>query len=69
MTLSNVSRLIAVMPGQLEMDVGDCISACTDPMKIVLKGKFSWLPVGWMGAARAQFNSERLKSAIEGVIL
>jgi hypothetical protein len=60
-----VDRLIAIMLGRLEMDVGDCISTSTNLMKAVFE-KSSWLPVGWMGKTNAQFDSKRLKSAIEG---
>ena len=56
------------MLGRLEMDVDDCISAYTNLIKAVFEEKSSWLPVGWMGKTKAQFDSKRLKSAIEEVI-
>jgi hypothetical protein len=56
------------MLGRLEMDVDDCISAYTTLIKAVFEEKSSCLPVGWMGETRAQFDSKKLKRAIEEVI-
>jgi hypothetical protein len=56
------------MLGRLEMDVDDCISGYTNLMKTVFEEKSSWLPVGWTGKTKAQFDSKKLKSAIEEVI-
>lgn len=65
---TDISRLIAIMLGRLEMDVDECISAYNKLMQNVFDEKSSWLPVGWTGATRARFDSKRLKTAIEEVI-
>ncbi|KAI9771206.1 MAG: hypothetical protein M1839_002865 [Geoglossum umbratile] len=52
---TSTGGFIAIMLGRLEMDA-------------VFEEKSSWLPVGWMGKTKAQFDSKRLKSAIEDVI-
>ena len=64
----DTSRLIAIMLGRLAMDVDECISAYCELMKIVFDEKSSWLPFSWTGRTRAQFDSKRLKNAIEEVI-
>jgi hypothetical protein len=56
------------MLGRLEMDVDTCIRAYSDLMKAVFEKKSSWLPVSWTGKVRAQFDSAKLKSAVEDVI-
>jgi hypothetical protein len=56
------------MLGRLEMDVDECISAYSALMKAVFDEKSSWLPIGWTGRIKAQFDSKRLKNAIEEVI-
>jgi len=68
MVLSNMSRLIAIILGRLEMDVDKCILAYNKLIKAVFKEELSWLLVSWMGRTTAQFNLNRLKSAIEEVI-
>ncbi|KAF2192161.1 kinase subdomain-containing protein, partial [Zopfia rhizophila CBS 207.26] len=65
---TSTGGLIAIMLGRLEMDVNECISAYSKLMKTVFEEKSSWLPVGWTGRTKAQFDSKRLKSAIEEVI-
>ncbi|KAI9773738.1 MAG: hypothetical protein M1839_002009 [Geoglossum umbratile] len=65
---TSTGGVIAIMLGWLEMDVDDCISAYTSLIKAVFEEKSSWLPVSWMGKTKAQFDSKRLKSAIEEVI-
>jgi Patatin-like phospholipase len=65
---SNVSRLIAIMLGRLEMDVDECISAYNKLTKAVFKEKSGWLSANWMGRTTTRFESNRLKSAIEEVI-
>src|SRR4029077_2372678 len=62
---SNMSRLIAIMLGRLEMDVDKCISAYNKFTKALFEEKLSWLPVNSMGRITAQFDSNRLKNAIE----
>jgi len=56
------------MLGRLEMDVDKCISAYTKFMESVFGEKLSWLSFSWTGRTEAQFNSIRLKNAIENVI-
>jgi hypothetical protein len=63
-----MSRLIAIMLGRLNMDVDECITAYNKLIKAVFEEKSSWLPVSWTGTTKAQFDSGRLKSAIEEVI-
>ena len=65
---TNGHRLIAIMLGRLEMGVDDCISAYSKLMEFVFAKKSSWSLVGWTGEIKAQFDSKRLKSAIEEVI-
>ena len=65
---TDISRLVAIMLGRLEMDVDECISAYNKLMQNVFDGKSSWLPVGWTGKTKALFDSKRLKAAIEEVI-
>jgi hypothetical protein len=56
------------MLGRLEMSVDECISSYSMLMEAVFKEKSSWLPIGWSGATRAQFDSTKLKDAIDKVI-
>jgi hypothetical protein len=65
---TDISRLIAIMLGRLEMDVDECVSAYVELMKTVFDEKSSWLPVSWAGRTKAQFNSKRLNNTIEEVI-
>jgi hypothetical protein len=57
------------MLGRLEMDVDECISAYSKLMESVFGEKSSWLPIGWTGRTKAQFDSTRLKKAIEEVVI
>ncbi|KAF2186325.1 hypothetical protein K469DRAFT_726351 [Zopfia rhizophila CBS 207.26] len=59
---------IAIMLSRLEMDVDECISAYNKLIKAVFEEKSSWPPVSWTGKTKAQFDSKRLKSAVEEVI-
>ena len=56
------------MLGRLEMDVDECISAYNKLMESVFEEKASGLPISWTGRTKAQFDSTRLKKAIEEVI-
>lgn len=56
------------MLGRLEMDVDECISAYSDLMKTVFNEKSSRLPINWTGRVKAQFDSKKLKNAIEGAV-
>jgi len=56
------------MLGRLEMDVDQCITAYSELMKAVFKKKVRCLPIGWKIRVKPQFDSKKLKSAIEEVI-
>lgn len=56
------------MLGRLEMDVEECISAYIRLMESVSEVKSSRLPISWKGGIKAQFDSTRLKYAIEEVV-
>lgn len=56
------------MLGRLELDVNECIEAYTELMSAVFGEKISNVPVDWSGKIKAQFDSKRLKAAIEHVI-
>jgi hypothetical protein len=56
------------MLGRLEMTVETCITAYEELMKSIFEAKSSWLPVGWSGNTKAQFDSDKLEKAIEKVI-
>jgi hypothetical protein len=57
------------MLGRLEMTAEACITAYEELMKSVFEAKSSWLPVGWSGNTKAQFDSDKLRKAIEKVVL
>jgi hypothetical protein len=65
---TDITRLIAIMLGRLEMDVDDCISAYSMLIKTVFDEKSRRIPLGWTGKTKAQFDSSRLKSAINEVM-
>ncbi|KAK0508575.1 hypothetical protein JMJ35_008851 [Cladonia borealis] len=65
---TSTGGLIAIMLGRLEMGVDECISTYKKLMESVFGEKSSWLPIGWTGGIKAQFDSTRLKNAIEDVI-
>jgi hypothetical protein len=56
------------MLGRLEMDVDDCITAYSELMETVFKKKSSGLNFSLRGKLKAQFDSQKLRSAIEKVI-
>lgn len=56
------------MLGRLDMDVDECISAYKDLMKAVFEEKLRRVPISWIGNTKAQFDSGKLKNAIEKVI-
>jgi hypothetical protein len=66
---SDVDRLIAIMLGRLEMDVDECITGYTKLMKTVFMEKSSKIPLSWRGKVKAQFDSKKLKAAVEEVIV
>lgn len=53
------------MLGRLEMDVDECISAYSDLMKMAFNEDSNWLPIGSTGGVKVQFESKKLKNAIE----
>ncbi|EJP60972.1 protein kinase subdomain-containing protein [Beauveria bassiana ARSEF 2860] len=65
---TSTGGLIAIMLGRLEMDVDECISTYIDLMKRVFDKKSSWLPVSLGGNVKAQFDSKKLRSAVEQAI-
>jgi len=56
------------MLGRLEMNVDECITAYSKLMKAVFVEKSSRLPISWKGKVKAQFDSGKLKGAVEDVI-
>ncbi|OQE36867.1 hypothetical protein PENCOP_c011G04056 [Penicillium coprophilum] len=56
------------MLGRLEMGVDECILAYTELMESVFSEKLNKVPVDWSGKIVSQFDSKRLKKAIENVI-
>ncbi|KAJ5153611.1 uncharacterized protein N7500_009050 [Penicillium coprophilum] len=56
------------MLGRLEMGVDECILAYTELMESVFSEKLNKVPVDWSGKIVSQFDSQRLKKAIENVI-
>lgn len=50
------------------MTVEACIAAYVDLMESVFAAKSSWLPIGWSGQIKAQFDSAKLRKAIEKVV-
>jgi hypothetical protein len=66
--VADVDRLTAIMLGRLEMDVDECILEYSELTKAVFDEKSSRFPINWMGNTKAQFDSKRLKNAIEEVI-
>ncbi|KAM0670877.1 hypothetical protein ACQRIU_001272 [Beauveria bassiana] len=65
---TSTGGLIAIMLGRLEMDIDECISTYVNLMKSVFEKKSSWLPVSLRGNVKAQFDSKKLRSAVEQAI-
>ncbi|KAI9688258.1 MAG: hypothetical protein M1822_001764 [Bathelium mastoideum] len=65
---TSTGGLIAIMLGRLEMDLDECITAYSELMNAVFVEKSSWLPFSWTGKLKAQFDSKKLKGAVENVI-
>ncbi len=63
-----VYRLIAIMLGRLAMDAEECTSEYSKFMEFVFGERSSWLPIGWTGQTKAQFDSMRVKNTIEEFI-
>ncbi|KAJ5354406.1 uncharacterized protein N7496_012839 [Penicillium cataractarum] len=56
------------MLGRLEMSIDECIQAYTQLINSVFGEKVNTIPVDWSGKIRPQYDSQRLKAAIENVI-
>ena len=67
-THNEMDRLIAIMLGRLRMDVDECISAYNKLIATVFDKKLHQSPDSISGRVRSQFDSKRLKDAIEEVI-
>ncbi|CAG8045177.1 unnamed protein product [Penicillium nalgiovense] len=65
---TSTGGLIAIMLGRLEMDVDACILAYTELMESVFSEKINNVPVDWSGNIVSQYDSKKLKKAIENVI-
>ena len=63
-----VCRLIAIMLGRLAMDAEKCTSEYSKLMEFEFGERSSWLPIGWTGKNKAQFDSMRVKNTIEEFI-
>ncbi|KAJ5640825.1 hypothetical protein N7528_000450 [Penicillium herquei] len=66
---TSTGGLIAIMLGRLELSVDECIEAYGELIETVFGEKISNIPVDWAGNIRAQFDSKKLKAAIEHVIV
>ena len=51
------------------MDVDACITAYAGLIKEVFEEKAHWGPLNWRGRVQARFDSDKLKGAIEKVII
>ncbi|KAJ5765992.1 Acyl transferase/acyl hydrolase/lysophospholipase [Penicillium nucicola] len=65
---TSTGGLIAIMLGRLNMSVDECLHAYTELMESVFGDKISNVPMDWSGNIRPQYDSRKLKLAVEGVI-
>ncbi|KAJ5183921.1 Acyl transferase/acyl hydrolase/lysophospholipase [Penicillium capsulatum] len=65
---TSTGGLIAIMLGRLEMDVDECIEAYRELMKSIFSEKTNNLPVDWSGNIQAQYDSKKLRLAVENVV-
>ncbi|CAG8252566.1 unnamed protein product [Penicillium olsonii] len=65
---TSTGGLIAIMLGRLELDVDQCLMAYTELMESIFSQKISNVPVDWSGNIISQYDSKKLKTAIETVI-
>ncbi|KAJ5349493.1 hypothetical protein N7541_007220 [Penicillium brevicompactum] len=65
---TSTGGLIAIMLGRLEMGIDECICAYTELMESVFGEKVHNLPIDWAGNIVPQYDSKKLKVAIEEVI-
>lgn len=56
------------MLGRLEMDIDECIDAYCQLMKSIFSEKANNIPVDWAGNIQAQYDSKKLRAAIEEVV-
>lgn len=56
------------MLGRLEMDVDECIEEYRELMKSIFSEKTNNLPVDWSGNIQAQYDSKKLRLAVEKVV-
>ncbi|KAJ5729684.1 Acyl transferase/acyl hydrolase/lysophospholipase [Penicillium malachiteum] len=57
------------MLGRLEMDVDECIEAYRELMESVFSEKSRRIALDWSGNIKAQYDSQKLRAAIENVIV
>ncbi|CAI7636757.1 unnamed protein product [Penicillium glandicola] len=65
---TSTGGLIAIMLGRLEMGVDECILAYTELMESVFSEKINSVPIDWSGNIVSQYDSKKLKKAVENVI-
>jgi predicted acylesterase/phospholipase RssA len=56
------------MLGRLELGIEECILAYTELMESIFSHKIANVPVDWSGNIVSQYDSKKLRSAIENVI-
>ncbi|KAJ5732391.1 Acyl transferase/acyl hydrolase/lysophospholipase, partial [Penicillium malachiteum] len=66
---TSTGGLIAIMLGRLEMDVDECIEAYRALMESVFSDKTRKIALDWSGNVKAQYDSQKLRAAIEHVIV
>lgn len=57
------------MLGRLEMDVDECIVAYSQLTEAMFNDKTGFLPISLNSKTKAQFSSEKLKTALEKLIV
>jgi hypothetical protein len=65
---ADITSLIAIMLGRLEMDVDACIEAYSDLAAAVFGEKLRSSPFSWKGDVKGRFDSTKLEAAIRKVI-
>ncbi|KAJ5592025.1 Acyl transferase/acyl hydrolase/lysophospholipase [Penicillium hispanicum] len=65
---TSTGGLIAIMLGRLEMDVDECIESYRELMESVFSDRSRTVFVDWSGNVKAQYDSNKLRAAIEHVI-
>ena len=63
---NNLSSLIAIMLGRLEMEVEECIKAYTDMMKDVFGKRTK--PIDWKLKVKGQFSAKSLEKAVKSLV-